>query len=409
MADIIFRNNATSLLAATIGIGDTTIQLGSGDGNALFPVTSPPEYFVAALEDGSGNIEIVQCTERVGDLLTVVRGYDNTTAQAWSMTVTRIELRLTSIVMEEFIQRAGDIMTGELDMDGNDLLDAVLDGPNTQMIAGEIVNVPLRGLAGASGNEITVPTDGTSRAQAGGANIRVEGDDVTGDVASASETVEGIAEIADASEMDAQTDDLRIVTPKKFRDRVAENTIWGTIRTANQTQVDNGSNSNRAITPDVFENSAQLAQATTSDLGRVIKATQGEVDTGTDPDKYVTPETLANTPIGGGNLGDVYHGYVPSNALGEKVPAGWSATRQNIGRYTIVHNLGLADIDDLIIQITCLCEPPFGPVTDNFILGTAHSRTANQFQVTVGLPDMGSLGGADHEDRNWYFTCFDIN
>jgi len=408
MADILFVNNASSVLAASINNLDLVIQVGSGDG-LLFPSPSGSQYFAATLEDDAGNIEVVQCTSRTGDLLTVVRGFDNTVAQSFAMNVTRVELRLTAVVVEEFIQRNGDIMTGQLDMDGNTLLDAVIDGPNTQMINGEIVDVPLRGLAGVSTNEIAVPTDGTSRATAGGANIRVEGDDVTGDVASASETAEGIAEIADQTEMDAQTDDTRIVTPKKFAETVAQQSIWGTIRTANQTAVDNGTNDNRAITPDVFENSDQLAQATLSKLGRVIKADQSEVDTGTDPDKYVTPETLANSSIVGGLGGVVYHGYVPSNGLGEKVPAGWSVVRLGIGKYRVTHNLGLSDIDDLIIQLTALGEPPTGAVDDNFITATAHSRAANTFDALLGFPDMGNIGGAEHEDRNWYFTCFDIS
>jgi hypothetical protein len=407
MADILFVNNASSVLAASINNLDVVIQVGSGDG-ALFPSPSGPQYFVATLEDDAGNIEVVQCTSRTGDLLTVVRGFDNTVAQSFAMNTTRVELRLQAVVVEAFIQRNGDIMEGPLDMDGNDLLDAVIDGPNTQMIAGEIVGVPLRGDAGDSSNEVVVPSGG-GRATAGGAEIRVAGDDLTGDVASATESAEGIAEIADQTEMDAQTDDTRFVTPLKFKDTVAQQAIWGTIRTANQAAVDAGTNNNRAITPDVFDGAAQLAQATTSDLGRVIKATQLEVDTGTDPDKYVTPETLANNPAVGG-AGVIYHGWVPANALGEIVPAGWSVSKPGVGIYTVTHNLGLSPITDLIIQLTATGNPPTvsPPQTNQFIVATVINQSANSFQVTIGFPDMGTIGGAEHEDRDWYFTCFDL-
>ncbi len=408
MADIVFVNNASSLLAASINNLDTVIQVGSGDG-ALFPVISPPQVFVATLEDDAGNIEVVLCTDRTGDLLTVTRGFDNSVAQSFAMNTTRIELRLTAAVAEEFIQRSGDTMDGDLDMNQNELVDAKLTGPNTQILAGEIVGVPLRGDAAASVNEVAVPSGG-GRATAGGAEIRVTGDDVTGDVASATETNEGIAEIADQAEMDAQTDDDRFVTPLKFADTAAAQTIKGTIRTANQAQADAGTNSNRAMTPEVFNDSAQLAQATLSDLGRVIKASQAEVDAGTDADKYVTPETLDAFAGGVGNIGVVYHGWVPSNGLGEIVPPGWNVVRNSVGLYTVTHNLALAPITDLIIQLTATGNPPLisPPQTNQFILATVINQSANSFQVTIGFPDMGNIGGAEHEDRDWYFTCFDL-
>src|SRR5262245_25490065 len=35
----------------------------------------------------------------------------------------------------------------------------------------------------------------------------------------------------------------------------------------------------------------------------------------------------------------VYFGYVPSNGIGEIVPAGWSAVRNSVGNYTVTHNI----------------------------------------------------------------------
>jgi len=234
--------------------------------------------------------------------------------------------------------------------------------------------------------------------------------------AQATEDRQGIAEIADQTEVDAGTDDERFVTPLKLTTFPAVNQatedVKGVAEIADQAETDAGTDDERFITPLKFETSEQLEQATTGQLGRVIKATQGEVDTGTDPDKYITPETLAgSTLLPGGNVGTVYHGFVPSTGIGEKVPAGWSAVRNGIGQYTVTHNLGVADIDDLIIQLTPLGEPvfPFGPVTNQFITITGHTRTANSFQVLTGFPDMGTIGGAEHEDQDFYFTCFDIN
>jgi len=186
MADnILFANNASALLAATISSSDTTIQLASGFG-VNFPSPTGNQYFDMTLEDDAGNIEIVKITGRSGDNLTMDsvadRAQDGTTAQAFTLNVTRCELRLVAIVVEEFLQKNGGAMTGDIDMNTNSITDAVLDGASTQITAGEIVNVPLRGLAGTATNEIAVPTNGTSRATAGGAALLAQGDDIVAEL-----------------------------------------------------------------------------------------------------------------------------------------------------------------------------------------------------------------------------------
>jgi hypothetical protein len=181
MADnILFTNNASALLAATITAVDTTVQVASGFG-ALFPSPSGGKFFYATLEDDSGNIEIVQCTSRTGDNLTVVRAADGTTAQAFTLNVTRVELRAVKIVLDEFLQKNGGTLTGNLDFNGNNAVDAVLTGANTQILAGEIVNVPIRNAAGVSANEIAVPVS-PGRATVGGAAILATGDDIVAEL-----------------------------------------------------------------------------------------------------------------------------------------------------------------------------------------------------------------------------------
>lgn len=177
MAKQLFGNNASSLLAASISDSDLTIQVANGFGE-LFPNPGADEYFLVTLENDNGDIEIVKVTSRTADLLIVPpggRGQEGTSAQSWTNGQTRVELRLTRGTMETFIQRGGDAMEGDLNMDGNNLIDAKLTGASTQILAGEIVDVPLRGATGDSSNEIRVPTDG-SRATAGGSAILVEGD-----------------------------------------------------------------------------------------------------------------------------------------------------------------------------------------------------------------------------------------
>lgn len=179
--DIQFANNASALLAATINATDTTIQVASGFG-ALFPSPTGSQYFLLTLEDDSGNLEVIRITGRTDDNLTMDsasdRGQEGTTAQSFTANVTRCELRLTKGTIESLLQLNGGIMTGNLDIDGNNLIDAVLTGSLTKITAGEIINVPLRGATGATGNQILVPTNGTSRATAGGVDIVVDTDDI---------------------------------------------------------------------------------------------------------------------------------------------------------------------------------------------------------------------------------------
>lgn len=294
MADILFSNNASALLAASINDTDTTIQVASGYG-ALFPSPTGTQYFLLTLEDNSGNIEVVKITGRTGDNLTcdsaADRGQEGTTAQSFTLTVTRCEIRMTGGALNEFIQANGDVMTGDLDVDGNNVVDAVLTGALTSIQGGECATGVYRGGAGVTGNQLSINPDGVSRATLGGADILVDTDAV---VSQATESSRGTAELATQAEMDAQTDDLRIVTPLKFKNTAASETVYGTLLLAAEAEVtiDTPTVADKAVTP------ATLAArtATTTRAGLVEKATQAEVDAGTDTDRYVTPETLANTP-----------------------------------------------------------------------------------------------------------------
>jgi hypothetical protein len=87
-------NNAFGTLAAGISSSATSITLTSGQG-ARFPTLSAGDYFYATLIDTSNNLEIVKCTARSTDVLTVTRAQESTTARAYS-TGDRIEIRLTA-------------------------------------------------------------------------------------------------------------------------------------------------------------------------------------------------------------------------------------------------------------------------------------------------------------------------
>lgn len=95
----LYANNAESTLLGALGPTDVTITLPSGHG-ARFPTTTGGAVFLLTIEDVSGNIEIVQCTARVADTLTVVRGREGTLAAAWTAS-TGIFHRLTAGVLAQ--------------------------------------------------------------------------------------------------------------------------------------------------------------------------------------------------------------------------------------------------------------------------------------------------------------------
>src|SRR6202000_3322181 len=99
MANILYANNAAGTLAAGISNAALSFTLNSGQG-AAFPNPSAPQVFYVTLTDAATQtlIEIVQVTARGGDVFTIARAQDGTTAQSWSagdivsLRVIRLEL-----------------------------------------------------------------------------------------------------------------------------------------------------------------------------------------------------------------------------------------------------------------------------------------------------------------------------
>lgn len=85
MSIILFANDAASTLAGSISNVATTCALAAGTG-ALFPNPGADEYFVMTFTDASTGLlkEIVHCTARATDTLTIVRAQEGTTALAWT-------------------------------------------------------------------------------------------------------------------------------------------------------------------------------------------------------------------------------------------------------------------------------------------------------------------------------------
>ena len=94
-----FANNAFSTLAAGINASVTSLAVASGEG-ARFPALSSGQYFYATLIDSSNNLEIIKCTARSSDTLTIVRNQESSGAKTFS-SGDRIALRLTALGLND--------------------------------------------------------------------------------------------------------------------------------------------------------------------------------------------------------------------------------------------------------------------------------------------------------------------
>ena len=117
-----FKNNAASRLAVAISSSATSLSVTAGEGGK-FPALAVGDWFPLTLVNASGALEIVQCTARAGDVLTITRAKEGTSAQAFAAG-DRIELRLTEAAIaaaaqaaaDAAVKKSGDTMTGPLVM-----------------------------------------------------------------------------------------------------------------------------------------------------------------------------------------------------------------------------------------------------------------------------------------------------
>lgn len=162
---IVWANNASSLLASSITNSSTTVVVTAGQG-ALFPAVASGQYAVGTLEDTSGNIEVVYITGRTTDTMTITRGQEGTAAAAFA-SGSRFELRVTAGVLATLLQKVGgDTLSGTTNLAG---ILALGSGGSIQ--GGEIAGAALRGAPGVTGNQIQIPTNGSSPPTASGSVI----------------------------------------------------------------------------------------------------------------------------------------------------------------------------------------------------------------------------------------------
>jgi hypothetical protein len=97
----LFTNNAATGLVYPITSSATTLYVNGGSGS-LFPNPTGGNYFMITLINAlTGNMEIVQCTARSGDVFTIVRAQEGTTAQAFAIG-DAVQLRITASSLQTF-------------------------------------------------------------------------------------------------------------------------------------------------------------------------------------------------------------------------------------------------------------------------------------------------------------------
>lgn len=127
---VLFSNNASAPLAASITAASTSITVTTGQG-ALFPAVAAGSYFYATLVDSSNNLEIVKVTARSGDTMTVTRGQEGTTARAYAA-ADKIELRVTAAGLTNMVQLDGaQTVTGNNTFSGANTFSGTASFTNT--------------------------------------------------------------------------------------------------------------------------------------------------------------------------------------------------------------------------------------------------------------------------------------
>ena len=152
---ILFCNNGTTTVAGSINNTDTTLRVAANDGT-LFPQPTGGDYFVATFykNDTSELNEIVHCTARNGDALTIVRAQEGTQAQLWNPGDSFCAL-ITAAALNHFLQQPDGLNTSEL-YDGTDVgvanhinvpavVPAAAAGPQNGMAVVITVNAPNNG------------------------------------------------------------------------------------------------------------------------------------------------------------------------------------------------------------------------------------------------------------------------
>jgi len=111
MANILYANNAAGTLASGITNASTTLTLTAAP--TAFPSPTPPQVFYVTLTDAATQtlIEIVQVTAVSGNIFSIARAQDGTSALSWNAGDI-VSLRTIALELRGFENAAEGIFTG---------------------------------------------------------------------------------------------------------------------------------------------------------------------------------------------------------------------------------------------------------------------------------------------------------
>lgn len=95
-------NNATALLAGSIDNVATEIAVATGFGARFPTISEEGEWFPLVVIAANGNLEVMRATARTGDVITVERGQEGTSATAFDAGA-RVDLRLTAAAIADIV------------------------------------------------------------------------------------------------------------------------------------------------------------------------------------------------------------------------------------------------------------------------------------------------------------------
>lgn len=94
----LWANNISVRLASPVAIDATSVVLAEGAGSQIGLSPTGGQFFLVSLVSGT-LLEVVRCTARSGDTLTVTRSQEGTTARAWQVSGTNVVISATATTL----------------------------------------------------------------------------------------------------------------------------------------------------------------------------------------------------------------------------------------------------------------------------------------------------------------------
>lgn len=217
---VLLTNNAGGVLSAGITAAATTVALQTGQG-ALFPFPSGSNWFPATIYNALGAYEIVKCTARLGDALTIVRAQEGTAALAFNAG-DKLDCRATAAAMANKLDTdTGGTVNGPLvaagGITGNATTATKLATPFTLNLVGDVTGSLAIDGSSTANLTTTEAASGVTPGTYAFATVTVDAKGrctaaSAGTVAAATTTVAGITTLSTAALVQAGTDNVSAVT-----------------------------------------------------------------------------------------------------------------------------------------------------------------------------------------------------